>query len=89
MPDGVGVPQLGGPYTLVDHFGIPTPSSHFHGRFVLIYFGFTFCPDICPAELERMARVLDILGPFRSPPIDLTCTLSQRSVAMVRSSCSQ
>jgi cytochrome oxidase Cu insertion factor (SCO1/SenC/PrrC family) len=37
-------------------------SADHHGKYVLIYFGFTKCPDICPNELRRMGEVLDTLG---------------------------
>ena len=39
--------------------------SQYRGKFMLIYFGFTFCPDICPAELTKMAAAIDILGKIR------------------------
>lgn len=55
-----GKPKLGGDYKLTNaenekHFG----SEDLKGKFSLIYFGFTHCPDICPEELDKMAEVVD------------------------------
>ena len=58
----MGKPALGGSFTLVDHNGVPFTDLELSGKFYLIYFGFTFCPDICPTELEKMAKVLNALG---------------------------
>lgn len=52
---------LGGPFTLVDHTGRTVTEADFAGRFMLIYFGFTFCPDICPTELGTIASAIDLL----------------------------
>jgi protein SCO1/2 len=38
-------------------------NTDFHGRWQLLYFGFTFCPDVCPEELDKMAEVVTYLGP--------------------------
>lgn len=57
----VGKPLIGGPFCLVDHFGRAVTSASMSDKFKLIYFGFTFCPDICPIELEKMAKVIDTL----------------------------
>ncbi len=54
---------LGGPFTLTDSNGKPVTNADFRGRFMLIYFGYAFCPDICPTELQAMGRALDALGP--------------------------
>lgn len=49
-------------YTLRDPFGRVVSSSDFLGRFQLIAFGYTFCPDVCPTSLAEMTRVLKLLG---------------------------
>ena len=56
-----GKPALGGPWSLVDQDGVPTTDADLHGSFVLLYFGFTHCPDICPAELVKMGGILDAI----------------------------
>lgn len=55
-----GKPKLGGNYTLTNaEDGTPFGSDDLKGRFSLIYFGFTHCPDICPEELDKMSEVVD------------------------------
>lgn len=61
----VGRPALGGAFALVDHHGRPRSSEDFLGRWALLYFGFTHCPDICPDELEKMIQVVDEIGKRR------------------------
>ena len=58
-----GKALVGGPFTLVDHTGKTVTDQDFRGRYMLVFFGFTHCPDICPAELQVMAAALDGLGP--------------------------
>ncbi len=60
-----GKPLVGGPFSLVDHFGKPVTDLDFRGKYMLIYFGYTFCPDVCPEELERMGKIVDALGSMR------------------------
>ena len=55
--------NLGGPFTLTDTDGKTVTNADFRGRFMLIYFGYGFCPDVCPTELQAMGRALDALGP--------------------------
>ncbi len=56
-------PTRGGPFSLVDHRGRPVSDDDFRGRFMLVFFGYTYCPDVCPTELATMALAMDILGP--------------------------
>lgn len=61
MPS-TGAPQLGGSFKLVDHNGKTRTDADFKGKFQLIYFGYTFCPDICPAALSSMTQALKMIG---------------------------
>jgi protein SCO1/2 len=58
-----GIATVGGPFTLTDQNGAPRSDRDFHGRWVLLYFGYTFCPDVCPTTLAKMASALGKLGP--------------------------
>jgi protein SCO1 len=53
--------SLGGPFTLVDQNGRTVHDSDFAGRYRLIYFGYTFCPDVCPTDLQTVGRALRAL----------------------------
>jgi cytochrome oxidase Cu insertion factor (SCO1/SenC/PrrC family) len=54
---------VGGPFALVDHAGRPRTDADFRGKLLVIYFGFTYCPDICPTDLQAIGLALDRLGP--------------------------
>ena len=54
--------ELGGPFRLVDQDGRSVTDASYAGKFMLVYFGFTFCPDVCPTELQAMATAVDDLG---------------------------
>ncbi|KAL7948471.1 SCO1/SenC domain-containing protein [Trichoderma barbatum] len=58
---GVGRPKVGGSFELTDQNGKTFTSDMMMGKHSLVYFGFTRCPDICPEELDKMARMLDIV----------------------------
>src|SRR4029453_290391 len=58
-----GTALIGGPFTLVAQNGKTVTDRDFRGKYMLVFFGFTHCPDICPAELQVMLQSLDALGP--------------------------
>ena len=55
--------SIGGPFTLENGDGQVVTSRDFRGKYMLVYFGYTHCPDICPATLANMAQVFHRLGP--------------------------
>src|SRR5680860_344679 len=57
-----GKALVGGPFALTGKAGKTVTDQDFRGRYMLVFFGFTHCPDICPAELQVMAAALDELG---------------------------
>ena len=54
---------IGGPFALIDHNGKPRTNEEFRGKLMLVYFGFTYCPDVCPTDLQNIGLALDQLGP--------------------------
>lgn len=55
-------PAIGGPFTLIDQDGKPVTEAALKGKWSAIYFGFTYCPDICPTSLQALKEGLDKLG---------------------------
>lgn len=62
-PQVTGEADIRNDYTLTDHTGREVTPADFTGRWQLVFFGFTYCPDICPTTLAYMASVMDLLGP--------------------------
>jgi cytochrome oxidase Cu insertion factor (SCO1/SenC/PrrC family) len=58
---GAGEALIGGPFTLTDQHGAEITEQDFAGRYMLIYFGYTFCPDFCPLSLSTMTRALELV----------------------------
>jgi len=84
LPGGV---QVGGPFTLTDTRGQTVTDASFRGNWMLVYFGYTYCPDVCPTELQAVAASMDKLGPLAAkvtpvfitvdPDRDTSATLSE------------
>ena len=53
-----GTPSIGAPFTLTDQDGRKRSSADFRGRYMLIYFGYSYCPDVCPTTLALMGDAL-------------------------------
>ncbi|WP_253717555.1 SCO family protein [Sphingomonas sp. AP4-R1] len=50
--------RIGGPFTLIDQDGAPFPSEKLKGRYAIVYFGYTFCPDVCPTDMLNLGKGL-------------------------------
>jgi protein SCO1/2 len=61
-PAGSGTALVGGPFTLTAGDGSRVSDADFRGKLMLVYFGYTYCPDVCPGELQVMGAALDMLG---------------------------
>ncbi|MEQ1669772.1 MAG: SCO family protein [Hyphomicrobium sp.] len=70
-----GKPLIGGPFTLTDHTGKRVTEKDFLGRYALVFFGFTHCPDICPSGLQVMTAALDKIGAKASDVVPVFITL--------------
>lgn len=69
---GESTALIGGPFTLSDRDGKPVTDKDFAGKYMLVYFGFTHCPDICPTGLLLIENVLDQLGSDAIVPLFIT-----------------
>jgi len=65
---------IGGPFNLIDHNGRSVTDAAYRGRWMLVFFGYTDCPDECPLTLQKMATALNALGPLadRIAPLFIT-----------------
>ena len=62
---------IGGPFTLLDGNGRTVTERQFRGRWMLLYFGYTQCPDACPTALQDMANAVDLLPPDKRKEVAL------------------
>jgi len=58
----VHMTDVGGPFTLTDHHGRAVTEQDYRGGYMLIYFGYSWCPDICPTDLLVMTEAVNLLG---------------------------
>merc|ERR1712166_973695 len=88
--DSHGNPLLGGPFELFDGDGKIHKSEEYLGKYMLVYFGFTNCPDICPAELDKMATIvtnldgMEDVGPQMVQPIFITIDPTRDTPAIMK-----
>jgi cytochrome oxidase Cu insertion factor (SCO1/SenC/PrrC family) len=57
-----GVALIGGPFHLIDQNGQPRTDADFRGQYLLVFFGYTNCPDVCPTTLQTITTAMDKLG---------------------------
>lgn len=74
---------IGGAFTLKDQTGKTRTDTDFRGQFMLVYFGFTYCPDICPTDLQAIGLAMDQLGAdaARVQPLFVTLDPERDTVA--------
>ncbi|KAK9807009.1 hypothetical protein WJX72_010700 [[Myrmecia] bisecta] len=83
----VGKAAIGGPFQLVDQTGKPFSDKNLLGKFALLYFGFTYCPDICPDELEKVAQAISAVEKdtgIQVQPVFISIDPERDSVPQVR-----
>jgi protein SCO1/2 len=61
-PPSTAAVSIGGPFELVDQHGVTRSDEDFRGRYMLMYFGFTHCPDTCPTALLKITHALEELA---------------------------
>jgi protein SCO1/2 len=81
-----GIARIGGPFSLVDQDGRPRTDRDFRGELMLIYFGYTYCPDACPTALLAMSQALDALGAdaAKVQPIFITVDPARDTAAQLK-----
>ena len=70
-----GKALIGGKFSLTDHTGKRVTEKDFAGKYMLVYFGYTFCPDVCPTELQVMSDALAKLGERAKEVIPILVTI--------------
>ncbi|CAJ0745073.1 16430_t:CDS:2 [Entrophospora sp. SA101] len=86
----IGSPKIGGPFELLNQDGKVVTDKDFLGKYILVYFGFTHCPDVCPEELDKMTEVTDAirndpeLKGIVITPIFISCDPHRDTVEVVR-----
>jgi cytochrome oxidase Cu insertion factor (SCO1/SenC/PrrC family) len=84
-PLTTGKALVGGPFKLTDQHGKTVSDADFRGKYMLLVFGYTFCPDVCPAELQVVTAALDALGPLadRIQPVFITIDPERDTVSQL------
>lgn len=80
--------QIGGAFTLVNQDGKTVTDQDFRGKYMLVYFGYTFCPDVCPTELQAIGNAMDTMKSDVSAqvtPIFISIDPERDTVAQMKS----
>jgi protein SCO1/2 len=72
------LPELGGPFRLIDQFGNTRTDKEFRGKYQLIYFGYSYCADICPLGLQNISAALKRLGTDLSHFVPIFITIDPK-----------
>ena len=77
---------VGGPFALIDGDGKPVTDQTWRGKYLLVYFGYTYCPDVCPTTLTSVAAALDKLGAKADQiqPLFITVDPKRDTLAVVK-----
>ena len=67
--------QIGGPFNLIDHNGQIVTEKSYVGKYLLVFFGYTFCPDVCPTTLTNISNTMDLLDDLSTKIIPLFITV--------------
>ncbi|MGE0744592.1 MAG: SCO family protein [Rhodospirillales bacterium] len=70
-----GIAKIGGPFALTDQDGRTRTDADFRGSLMMVYFGYTYCPDACPTALLSMTQALDMLGPDAEKVVPVFITI--------------
>jgi cytochrome oxidase Cu insertion factor (SCO1/SenC/PrrC family)/putative copper export protein/mono/diheme cytochrome c family protein len=83
---GDSASRIGGPFALLDGDGKTVTDRDFRGKFMLVYFGYSYCPDVCPTTLNEIADAMDKLGPMaaRVQPIFITVDPKRDTPAVIK-----
>lgn len=81
--------KIGGPFTLTDMNGKTVHDTDFRGKYLLIYFGYTYCPDMCPTGLQSIAKTMDLLGDKagKVQPLFITIDPARDTAAKMKDYC--
>jgi protein SCO1/2 len=69
---------IGGAFRLTDHQGRVRRDTDFRGKVMVVYFGYTTCPDICPTDLQQIGHAMQLLGPAASDVVPIFITLDPK-----------
>jgi cytochrome oxidase Cu insertion factor (SCO1/SenC/PrrC family) len=83
---GLAGVSIGGPFTLTDQNGVVRRDTDFRGKLMLVYFGYTYCPDACPAALTTISAAMEKLGAAGAAvqPIFITVDPARDTVAQMK-----